>query len=131
MLSGGDSMTISTLQKKLLEDCTNDDMGLWVVVWHITKAHTTTDNLQSEQHKAIEVLKEMLENGWIETGTINVNHNNGRFQTLELSTEQTIEFIESEWNKLSDSPTLGDVCWFRATNKGRRLAMELGLAEPP
>ena len=120
-------MELSELQKALLEDSTHDDMGLWVVIWEITKAFTTKDPPDLTRRKAINVIKEMLQNGLIVIGKPIDKDSEVVFQLFPMSVDEAIDYIENEWNKLGRFPNLGEICWFRATPAGIQLANELGL----
>jgi hypothetical protein len=122
-------MELNQLQKTLLEDSTYDDMGLWVVIWEITKAYTTKDPPEIIRREAIGVIREMLRNGWIVIGTPINKDGEVVFQLFHMSVDRAIEFIEREWDKLDRFPNIGEVCWFRATPAGIQLANELGLGD--
>jgi len=122
-------MELSELQKKLLGDSAYDDMGLWVVIWEITEGLTTNDSTEIIQRKTIDVIKEMLCNGWIVIGMPINKDSEVIFQLFPMSVDEAIKYIEKEWDKLSRLPNLGEICWFRATPAGKQLADKLGLED--
>jgi len=122
-------MELSESQKHLLGYSAHDDMGIWVVVWEVTEAHTSNDPSELIRQKSIQVIKEMMENGWIVIGMPVNKDGQVIFQLFSMSVDEAIAFIESEWDKLGKLPSLGDVCWFRATPAGKQLADELGLED--
>jgi hypothetical protein len=122
-------MELSPLQKDLLGYSSNDDMGLWIIPWRITNSGFTGESDASVRNQSITIIRGMLENGWLAIGMPIDNDGKVVFQLFSMSVDESIEFIESEWDKLSGSSTLGDICWFRATPKGKQLAVELGLLD--
>ena len=59
-----------------------------------------------------QLVADLLESGQVLAGFPAAD---GRgFQSWELSPMQTIERINSEWDKLGREPNIGDVVWFTA-----------------
>ena len=122
-------MELSELQKGLLSYSSIDDMGLWIIPWRITNSGVTKESNESVRNQSITEIRYMLENGWLAIGTPIDKDGKVVFQLFSLSVDEAIAFIEREWNKLGRLPNIGEICWFRATPKGRQLAIELGLLD--
>ena len=122
-------MELSELQKGLLSYSSQDDMGLWLIPWRITNSGTTDESHEITRDKSLQIIRIMLENGWLVVGMpININ---GKviFQLFPMSVDEAIDYVENEWNKLGRFPDMGEICWFRATPAGKQLANELGLLD--
>ncbi|MBN1372281.1 MAG: hypothetical protein JW987_10115 [Anaerolineaceae bacterium] len=120
-------MVIEEIHKGLLGYCAHDDMGLWIIPRRITNSDTIKEKPEIVRRKSLEIIKEMLENGWIEIGIMVSRNNEITFQPLPMSTNKAMEFIDSEWVKLGRMPDIGEICWFRATPVGKKLAEDMGL----
>lgn len=122
-------MEISELQKGLLSYSSHDDMGLWIIPWRITNSGATDESYENVRNQSIAVIRNMLENGWLAVGMPIDKDRKVVFQLFSMSVDEAIAFIESEWDKLGRLPSLGEVCWFRATPAGKQLTIELGLID--
>lgn len=122
-------MKLSELEMYFLEDCANDDMGLWVVPWKISESQTTQDSNEEVREKSINVIRKMMQNGLMEIGTIVIKNDKAFFEPFSMTTDQAVAFIKSEWEKLGRFPSLSEICWFRATPAGEKLAKELDLLD--
>jgi hypothetical protein len=117
-------MELDDFHKEILGECADDDIGLWVIIRHASGDFLYPDVVaEPVRRKALAVIKDLLEEGLIEAGTFHKMI----YNPINLSVDETIRFIEEEWDALRRSPSLGDVCWFRATPKGEQLAHDLGL----
>jgi len=122
-------MKIKKIYKYLLDYCSTDYMGLWVIVWNVTHAHTSQNPREIVQKKTLKVIEEMLKNGWIEIGVLILHDAEVNFQPLKLSVKEAINYINSEWELLGREPDIGEVCWFRATPAGIQLSNELRIKD--
>jgi hypothetical protein len=119
-------MKLQEIHESVLAECVYDDVGLWSIIvrvhgesyaWH----STLPDPVRQE---TIQIVNDLLSEELIEVG----NPNGPEFVRFSWSVPELIDYIESEWNKLGRTPDVGEICWFRATPKGKKLANELGLA---
>ncbi len=122
-------MELEDIHKKLLADCAYDDMGLWVVVSYVSDDAFSDDSMPEwVRQKTLEVIRFLLQKGLIEAGNFEHEDSGGyRFQPMLLPVDKVINYIEREWDELGRAPNIGDICWFRATPAGKKLAGELGL----
>jgi hypothetical protein len=120
-------MQLDETQRKILIYCSDDDMGLWVIVRYVTDPEFKYEKIIPEigRKQVIRIIQEFMEEGLIEAG----NPNGAEFTPIAGTVDDVIKFIEHEWEKLGKRPSGGDICWFRATPKGERLAHELVLDE--
>jgi hypothetical protein len=117
-------MVYQDLEKEILYLCSDDETELWLIINRVSKySYNATIDSKLVREKTIEIIRKFLTDDLIEVG----NPNELSFEKLLLSVDETIAYIEEEWNKLSKTPNLGDICWFRATPKGEQVAHELGL----
>lgn len=142
-------MELDNFHKEILGLCADDDTELWVIIRHASDDFSRPDPVpESVRRKTLNVIRDLLDAGLIEAGffswTIGVpenmrpdeaiqfvkdNQNAVEYHPLNLRVDETIQFIEKEWDALGRRPSGGDICSFRATPKGERLAKELGLME--
>jgi hypothetical protein len=122
-------MEITEFQKEILLECLEDRIGLWSIIWTINgDGYSTTEVLPDwVRQKTIETVRNLLQQRLVEAG--NFEAGSYRFQPMVSSVEETIDYIEREWNALGRNPTIGDVCWFRATAAGEQLAQQILAAQ--
>ncbi len=118
-------MELQEIHKSILAECAYDDVGLWSIIRRVNggsyaQHSTLPDRVRWETMKIIE---NMLSRELIEAG----NPNGSEFVRFTLSVPEIIVYIEGEWDKLGRTPDAGEICWFRATPSGKKLANELGL----
>ena len=117
-------MELQDIHKDILALCAADETGLWLIIKRVAKDQYSLEQLPTwVQSKTIEVIGDLLRKGLIEVG----NPNGPTFEPISDSLEETIAFIEREWDKLGKTPNIGDLCWVRATSAGEQLARELDL----
>jgi hypothetical protein len=118
-------MELQDIHKAILAECAYDDVGLWAIVWDVNQGPYGSEARLPEwvRQKTIETIRDLLQSGLIEAG----NPNGPKFQSVSSSVDETIAYIEREWDRLGRAPNIGDVCWFRATPAGEQLAHELNL----
>jgi len=122
-------MELTQHHKEILVECTEDNLGLWSIIWTVNGGGYSKNAILPEwvRQKTIEIVKDLLAQGLVEVG--NFEAESFEFQPLLLSTEETIKYIQREWDELGRPPTIGDVCWFRATATGRQLAQQILTAQ--
>jgi len=117
-------MVLEELEKEILALCADDDTELWLIIKRISKdSYSFTTIPETDRQKTMTVLRRLLENNIVNAGFLQGSN----FEILSLSVDETIAYIEAEWDKLGKTPNMGDICWFRATPKGEKLAHELDL----
>jgi len=85
---------------------------------------TDEDSIQT----SLDVIRTLLEDRLAEVGDA-VLAEGGKsvvFRPWSMSTDEALRRIEREWRRLPNGPNLGDVCWFRLTDRGRRRAEDIG-----
>ena len=109
----------------VLGECAYDDVGLWSIIFEVNgEAYALYSTLPDRVRlETMKIVNELLSNDLIEAG----NPNGPTFVRFSLSVPEIIDYIESEWDKLGRTPDVGEICWFRATQKGKKLADELDL----
>lgn len=118
-------MELQDIHKDILTECADDDVGLWSIIWRVNQGPYASDAKLPEwvRQKTIQIVRDLLQDQLVEAG----NPNGPKFQQLSSSVNETIAFIEREWDRLGKTPNIGDICWFRATRAGEKLARELNL----
>ena len=120
-------MELSDLEKVLLADCVDDDMGLWAVVWHVYGGGYGSDTLPiwvCEQ--TIDVLAKLLSKKLIIIGTLQID-NNYEFSPCTESSDEILKRINDEWIESGKPPNIGGEFWIKPSKLGEQLAKELGL----
>ncbi|HET9909552.1 MAG TPA: hypothetical protein VFQ23_23090 [Anaerolineales bacterium] len=115
-------MKLQNIEKEILGLCVDDDTGFWLIIKRIAKdSYSIVSVPESVRKKTMEVIRHLLQNQLIVAG----NPNGPKFRACSLSTPDLIAYIVQEWDKLGSTPNIGDICWFRATPAGEKLAREL------
>ena len=120
-------MDFQDIHKKILKLCVDDETGLWLVLKRICGEEyywsTIPDNLRQN---AMNIIRDLLNDNLIQAGNFEKEELGVyKFVPILLPADEIIKFIEQEWNSLGKTPNMGDVCWFRATEFGEKLAKEL------
>jgi len=118
-------MELQEIHKDILAECADDDMGLWAIIRRVYQGPYSYHARLPEwvRQKTIEIVRDFLQDQLIEAG----NPNGPTFQPLSASVDEIIAYIEREGDQLGRTPNIGDVCWFRATSAGKKLANDLDL----
>lgn len=119
-------MELQDIHKEVLMLCADDDTGLWLVLRRICGDEyyfgTIPDWLRQ---KAMSIIHDLLSDGLIEAGNFEGEVSGKyKFVPMLLPADEITKFIEQESNDLGKTPNMGDVCWFRATEFGEKLAKE-------
>jgi hypothetical protein len=119
-------MEMTEIHKQILEECTEDYVGLWSIIWAVNGGGYSIHEVLPEwvREKTMRIVQDLLESGFVEVG--NFEAGGFKFQPMLSSTQEMIDFIQREWDELGKPPTIGDVCWFQATAAGKQLANNLG-----
>lgn len=90
-------------------------------VAYIAKAYGGASTDEEIRQLSIEIIREVIEKGLMRTGDIT----QGGFKEWDLSDEEIVERINSEWTALGRRPNLGEICWLENTEEGNRRARQL------
>lgn len=122
-------MDLEPIHKTILSDCLNNYVGVWEIIREISEEEFFLSKLPEwVQSKAIQIIREMIEDDLIEAGTIKkIEFNKYVFLPLTMGVDELISHIENSLEKEGHMPPFGIICWFRATPKGEQLALDLGL----
>lgn len=110
-----ETLDIARLERELLEECAEDHLGLWAVIWPLREEFGIED--EDERRKiTLRMLTHLLGMGLMRAG---VPDGRLRFNAWNLPATEALKRIEREWNELGREPNIGDVVWFDITEKGR------------
>lgn len=139
---------IPDLHKDILLCCSDDEVGLWEVVWNVTRDLVNQQPGGGEllskmaprpwdaelgaqlaerkraidpnlvREKVLHIVRDLLDAGLIDAG-FPADH--GRWESWNLSPAETMSRIEAEWDALGHPPTIGDIVWFVSTIEGDRV----------
>ncbi len=118
-----ESITLKTVEVRLLEECAEDWMGLWAFVWSV-REEMGIEELAERRKATMTIVSRLLNAGLIRPGCITKEG----FQPSHESTEEVLERIEREWDELEGEPTIGDIVWFDLTEKGEEYVRKLDRA---
>jgi hypothetical protein len=109
---------LSKLHLDLLKECADDDVGLWFAIAPIEDA-IGEDYPLKVRTLTLEIVEDLLHDELIMAGFPIYNAEGVLvFDTWNLSVKDTIARINKEWDELGREPTLGEIVWFVATEKG-------------
>ncbi len=116
---------LTNLHKEILVECSEDDVGLWSVIWRVNGGWYSKDEPLPEgvRKKTIEILRDLLEAGLIHAGF--PSRDGKVFEALSLSASETIDRINREWDELGRPPDMGEIIWFKSTPEGKHVAQEI------
>ncbi|TAH32494.1 MAG: hypothetical protein EYC62_08995 [Alphaproteobacteria bacterium] len=97
----------SNLTDTLYTELEEDDIGLWVIPWHLERVGIPKSNQLQETKK---IVYELLNKG-ARFGQFIENNGNKEFVVWKLSTTEIIDKIESEWKKANRAPEIGEIGW--------------------
>jgi hypothetical protein len=101
------------IRNSILAESTEDYIGLWAILWNFRQYSGETNHFKL-RCKTLELIKELLDGELIQAGTFV----DGEFELWQLSVEDVIDRITSEWDALGRDPDIGEIAWFVATEKG-------------
>ncbi|HRP69361.1 MAG TPA: hypothetical protein PLY93_07505 [Turneriella sp.] len=110
-------MNKQILKDRILAECDEDDVGLWVIIWELENQGVQNRHLKEETLTFIELL---MNDGLISAGHVRVveQENRAVFDHWNLTPSETVARISKEWDKLGRLPTIGDIVYFTITDKG-------------
>jgi len=122
-------MDLSDLEKELLAYCVEDDMGLWVIIHSVFgDGYPNYPKLPEwVQEKTLQTISSLLTKELVIIGQFVEKENDIIFVPFVGISKEIVKKIKCEWTKLDRNPSLGDICWFRASDKGIQLAEILRL----
>jgi len=112
-MSVAESRELVTLLDDILDKCEEDHVGLWSVLREVrqTIAHTAPAEIKGI---TLELLRFLLKRRLILAGFPAAN---GRdFDAWNLSPDEAINRISSEWGQLGRDPSGGEIAWFTTPN---------------
>lgn len=110
-----ETLDIVRLERELLEECAEDHLGLWAVIWPLREEFGVED--EGERHEiTLRMLTDLLEAGLIQAG---IPEGRQHFNAWNLPAAEALKRIEREWNELGHEPNIGDIVWFDITEKGK------------
>jgi hypothetical protein len=108
-MSIAETKELVALLDDILDECADDHVGLWSVLWDVRHAlsHASPDEQKSV---TLDLLRFLLSHQLIQAG---FPAPNGRdFQPWQLSPDEAIEKIAREWGQLGRDPSGGEIVWF-------------------
>ena len=107
--------------KSVLLEAADDDIGLWAIQWKYCDYGRDPD-IQTARKKTLKLIEELLVDGLIQAGMFTEE---GDFELWNLSPVATLARTVTEWDKLESDPSIGDIVYFTATEKGQQVANTL------
>lgn len=101
------------IKKAILLETAEDYVGLWSVIREI-KDHNPNSDASLLRKQTIKLIKPLLNNQLIQAGQFSIS----KFEIWSISSKATINRIEKEWDELGHEPSISDIVWFIATEKG-------------
>jgi hypothetical protein len=112
-------LDLTKLTARLLNDCKENPVGLWTVVWEVRyelhggKVPSLQDDRSEPQqvrHVSMQLIERLLTSG-VQAGF--PAPDGTKFIPWVLTTERALDRISAEWTALGREPTMGEVVWFR------------------
>jgi hypothetical protein len=116
--------TYNPLEAEILERGADDWVYLAEVVG-IVRSHTGLHDPEQVKQRAIQVVEELLNKGYVRAGDLFGSGSEVRFQPWELSPRAAVAEIERRWLKYGGpigKDGANDVCWLLNTPEGDELA---------
>lgn len=102
----------------ILEECRQDDVGLWEIVDMVSRAHRELDP-QALKERTLEILFSLLHDGLICAGF--PQGEPIRFVASSKLAHEVISDIRREWDALDHPPSLADIIWFTSPDRATYL----------
>lgn len=112
---------IEELKRGLVADAAEDYLDLSFVAHDIKEAFEVSDD-EEVLFYTMAVLYRLLEEGLLRAGTPTAA---GGFDAWGLDSHSAVGRILAGWRYLGRAPTLGELVWFDATEKGEAYAAEV------
>lgn len=112
---------VEELKRGLVADATEDYLDLSFVAYAIKEAFEVSDD-EEVMHYSMAVLHRLLDEGLLQAGIPTAE---GGFEEWELDAHGVVERALAGWRYLGRTPTLGELVWFDATDKGEAYAEEV------
>lgn len=117
-------MMLTDTNREILLLCYYDYTGLWQILKTICKEDYSIEKIPNWARKqTIEVINDLLREELIEAGF--VDQESHKFISFKWSPNETLNFIEKQWDQLGRVPNIGDICDFFVTFKGKKLVKDL------
>jgi hypothetical protein len=99
----------ASLRRHVLNECRNDDVSLWSVIWTATYLMPEADD-DTRRQLSLDVIQELLQDGLIVAG---IPKPDGQgFDRWDLSVPETMDRITRELAELGREPDVGEIVWF-------------------
>ncbi|MBI5623803.1 MAG: hypothetical protein HY924_08500 [Elusimicrobia bacterium] len=101
---------LAPLKKSFRRECAEDHVGLWSIVRSLRITFGENLARQLVRDATMEIVTNLLQSRTIKPG---FPASNGRdFEPWNLSPDEAIARIQSEWDELGREPTIGEIVWF-------------------
>ncbi len=100
-----------TIKETLVESSRDDYVGLWQIPWWIERL---SPSISAEGVKAetLRLVRDLLDSGSLRAGQVAKSGKD--FEASNLSTDEIVDLIDTEWQRLGRPPNIGEVLWFDA-----------------
>jgi hypothetical protein len=114
-------MTIEEVKKDLIIECSEDEVGLWVVLWYVHN-YVKIDDPEERRQITLKIVYDLLKEELIQAID---PYQRDPYEMWSLSPEETIARIEREWDALGREPNIAEIVEFITTEKGDEVAKKL------
>src|SRR5262245_43882319 len=112
---------LDSIQRDLLVEGLEDYVGLWEVAKDVRRLYGEIP--PGTVHELVmQRIRPLLREGLIVPG---LPTEGGRFSAWDCDADSAVNRIDAEWSKLGRDPNIWEVCWFKNTDKGNELAMNM------
>lgn len=113
---------ITRAEREILLEGLDDYVGIWEILSVVSRELSGSANGEGSLRRAVmEVVSDVLGGGLMRAGF----PRDGGFEALDCRAGETVEWIEHEWDELDREPDVGDIIWFKLTDKGETRAKGL------
>lgn len=115
-------MDLDSIQSTVLVEGLDDYVGLWELAKQVRRAEpdVTSDEVRQGVLAGLEPL---LTSGYVQAGQLTEE---GGFDPWPLAPAEALRRIDAEWRQLDGDPNIWEICWFRNTERGDRIAEQSG-----
>lgn len=110
-----ETLDIARLERELLEECAEDHLGLWSMIWPLREEFGIEDEGERREI-TLRMLTDLLRAGLMRAGFPDGRE---RFDAWNLSATESLKRIEREWDDLDREPNIAEIAWFDVTEKGK------------
>ena len=99
---------ILDIVKMFIGECEVDYVGLWAILWEISRSFPEYNAAQSRE-TTLFVVDLMLNSGKVVIGDFD---RMGHFVAWPVGNFSALERLRKAWDALEHEPDIGDLCWF-------------------